>query len=56
MRGTDSRVAEWLGTVKFVTLIFTSFAASGRLVYFLFSVLLAGFFGYRSSAGVSVHR
>ena len=56
MRGTDSRVAGWLGAVKFVTLIFRLFAASGRLVFFLFPVLLAGFFGYRSSAGVSVHR
>ena len=51
MRGTDSRVAGW-----FVTLIFRSFVASVTLVFFLFPVLLAGFFGFGSSAGISVHR
>ena len=56
MRGTDSRVAGWLGGVKFVTLIFTSFVASVTLMFFLFLVLLTGFFGFRSPAGVSVHR
>ena len=56
MRGTDSRVAGWLGGVKFVMLIFTSFVASVTLVFFLFLVLLTGFFGFRSPAGVSVHR
>ena len=56
MRGTDSRVAGWLGGVKFVTLIFTLFVASVTLVFFFFLVLLTGFFGFRSPAGVSVHR
>ena len=56
MRGTDSRVAGWLGGVKFLTLIFTSFVASVTLVFFLFPVLLARVFGFRSPAGISVHR
>ena len=42
MRGTDSRVAGWLGGVKFVTLIFTSFVASVTLVLFFFLFCSAG--------------
>ena len=56
MCGTDSRLAGWLSGVKFVTLIFTLFVASVMLVFFLFPVLLAGVFGLRSPAGISVHR
>ena len=41
MRGTDSRLAGWLGGVKFVMLIFTLFVASVMLVFFSFSVLLS---------------
>ena len=37
MRGTDSRVAGWLGGVKVVTLIFTSLFAPVTLVFFSFS-------------------
>ena len=56
MCGTDSRVAGWLGGVKFLTLIFTLFVASVTLVFILFPVLLVEFFGFRLPAGISVHR
>ena len=34
---------------------FTLLFASVTLVFFLFPFLLAGFFGFRSPAGISVH-
>ena len=54
--GKDSMMAGWLNGVNLLTLIFTSFVASVTLVFFLFPVLLVGFFGFRSFAGISVYR